>query len=415
MIIPIRTEAAVRATPHVNYLIIALNLLLFLVVHGGLLGAWQGRISGWLEFQSDAPAVHQFFTYQFLHADIWHLAGNMLFLWVFGNAVNGKMGDLPYLVFYLSGGLFSAWGYAVVKPELFTLIGASGSIAAVTTAYLALFPRSHVTCLLWFLVVHVFELPAMVLIGLKIIVWDNLIAPTIGGASQVAYGAHLAGYLFGLVVTLLFMLVRALPRDQFDMVALWKRWNQRRALAAAMANPQAAARARYGGVGRAVAGDPVALAEVDRQVDRISEARESVAAALLRKDEAGALAAHKALLALDPRQCLSLRDQMAIGRTLYAHGRFEEAAAAFVRFLESYATAAEAGNVRLLLGILLARDLHDPRGAEAQLIQAMELLNEDSRREQASAWLRQVRDALASEGSRSAIDESRRGGEVDEK
>ncbi|MCO6435787.1 MAG: rhomboid family intramembrane serine protease [Phycisphaerae bacterium] len=394
MIIPIRTEAAVRKAPHANHLLIGLNLLFFLLFNSGILGQYRERMSGWLEFHSAAPALHEFFTYQFMHADVWHVGGNMLFLWVFGNAVNGKMGDLPYLCFYLSGGVFSAWGYAVSKPEFFTLIGASGSIAAVTTAYLALFPRSRVTCVLWFLVIYVFELPAMVLIGLKIIVWDNIVAPGIGGANQVAHGAHLAGYFFGLAAVIFLLLVRALPRDQFDIVALWKRWNQRRALAAVMANPQSVERAQYGALGRVIPENAKRRAEEDQHLDRISAAREAVAAALLRRDQEGVVRAHEALLGLDARQCLSERDQLAVARVLYEQRRFQEAAAAFERFLECYPQSVEGGSVRLLLGIIFARDLGDPTRAEKQLAEAESLLQDESRRRQCAEWLHQVRQSL---------------------
>ena len=78
--------------------------------------------------------MYQFFTYQFLHADVGHLFGNLLFLWVFGNSVNGKMGNWPYLLFYLAGGVCAAWGWAALNPGPLHLVGASGAIAAVTTA-----------------------------------------------------------------------------------------------------------------------------------------------------------------------------------------------------------------------------------------------------------------------------------------
>ena len=144
-----------------------------------------------------------------------HLLGNMLFLWVFGNSVNGKMGDIPYLLFYLAGGVFAAWGYAILQAKVFYLVGASGAIAAVTTAYLALFPRSRVTVMVWFFFfIHFFEVPAMILIGLKVIVWDNVVAPKLAGADSVAYGAHIAGYFFGFLVSLNMLFLRALPRDQ---------------------------------------------------------------------------------------------------------------------------------------------------------------------------------------------------------
>ena len=120
---------------------------------------------------------------RFAPADVWHLVGNMLFLWVFGNGVNAKLGDLPYLFFYLAGGVFAGVVFGWLSAD--ELLGASGSIAAVTTAYLVLYPRSRVTVLFAFFFITFFEVPATIIIAVKIILWDNILAPQIaGGAGQ---------------------------------------------------------------------------------------------------------------------------------------------------------------------------------------------------------------------------------------
>ena len=145
-----------------------------LLINTGLTGPrWADFATDPFALRSADPAIYQFITYQFRHGDVWHLLGNMLFLWVFGNSVNSKMGDWAYVVFYLAGGVFAAWGYAMLESPGFTLVGASGSIAAITTAYLVLYPRSRVTVLLWFFLIHFFELPAMIIIGVKIVLWDK--------------------------------------------------------------------------------------------------------------------------------------------------------------------------------------------------------------------------------------------------
>jgi len=149
VVIPIRTEAAVRGSPLVNYWLVAVNIAAFLVFGKYAPETMQEFAREHLYFRSYPTQFHEFFTYQFLHGDAGHLLGNMLFLWVFGNSVCGKMGGGPYLLFYLSCGVFAAWVNAIFKTEPFFLIGASGAIAGVTTAYLALFPRSYVTVLLW--------------------------------------------------------------------------------------------------------------------------------------------------------------------------------------------------------------------------------------------------------------------------
>lgn len=395
-VIPIRTESEIRRTPTVNFALIGVNALLFLAFNVMLANTPATQFRNlYLTFQSDQPAFHQFFTYQFLHADAWHLLGNMLFLWVFGNSVNAKMGDLQYLLFYISGGVFAAWGYALVATVPSQLVGASGAIAAVTTAYLALFPRSRVTVLVWvFILIHFFELPAMVIIGLKIIVWDNIISPSLGGQEAVAYSAHLAGYFFGFTSALGLLFIRGLPRDQFDILALWKRWHQRRQLASALSDPAAAARAQYGTVARPVSVDPKARAAEERRFDQIADLRSRISEAMEggNVNEAGRL--YEELLAIDSTQCLSERHQLGIAREFYDRGRAAEAAAAFDRCVACYPDSPEAGNVRLLLGIMYARDLQEYDAADKHLTALMGTLRDQTRRDQCLHWLSMVRAAL---------------------
>jgi membrane associated rhomboid family serine protease len=396
VVVPIRTESVARRAPLVNYALIAMHVGAFLLLNEGVWGLrlWEFK-QEYLYFRSQDPAFYRFFTYQFLHADTWHLLGNMIFLWVFGNGVNGKMGDLPYLLFYLAGGVFAAWGYALVQSATFTLLGASGAIAAITTAYLALFPRSRVTVLVWFfLFIHFVEVQAMIIIGLKIIVWDNVIAPGLGGSEGVAHGAHLFGYLFGFIAALAMLLLRGLPRDQFDILALWKRWHQRREFAAAMSDPAAAAQARFGSVARTVAVDPEQQRAEARRVDEIADLRARVGELILKTDLTAACALHDRLMDKDPRQCLSERDQLAVAREYYRTGRFQPAAAAFDRFAECYPRSTEASEVRLLVGIIYARDLRQFEAADEHLTRSLETLRDASRREQCLEWLRSVRLAL---------------------
>ncbi len=399
MIIPIRTQATIRQTPLVNQLIIGVNLFCYLLLEERMpfAGSWGAAFRArYLVFQSSDPGFLQFFTYQFLHADMWHLCGNMLFLWVFGNAVNGKMGQVPYLLFYLSGGVFAAWGWASVNPQPAHLVGASGSIAAVTTAYLALFPRSRVTVLVWFFIIHLFELPAMVIIGLKIVVWDNVVAPQIGGAGEaVAYTAHLAGYLFGFAGALGMLFIRAIPRDQYDILALWKRWHRRREFAAAMADPQARARARFGTVARVPEADTKRRGEEDQHLDQVSQLRSSIGEKLQGRDFASAATEYEKLVAIDARQCLSERQQLDVAREFYRGSRFPQAAAAFDRFVECYPHSREFQDVLLLLGIIYARDLQQYETADKHLTRALDVLHDEKRRAQGLDWLKTVRAALS--------------------
>ena len=392
MIIPIRTETPVRRTPLANYALVAVNVLLFAFLDGSGSRSLQEFKATYLTLNTAYPSLHEFVTYQFIHADWAHLLGNMLFLWVFGNAVNAKLGNAAYVLFYVAAGILAAWGYALTGA--YPLLGASGSIAGVTTAYLALFPRSHVTVLYWFFFIGTFELPALILIGLKIILWDNVIAPSIAGSGNVATEAHLYGYLFGFVATMGMLLIRVLPRDQFDMLALLKRWSQRRAYRAMMADPQARAQAQYGRVARPITLSPQQQATENARLDRISGLRLQISELLARGDSAAASALYEELIGIDPGQCLSARNQITVARQFYATGRTPQAAAAFERYLDSYGGDPEAREVRLLVGIIFARDLQQYEAAERHLAIAYQKLTDPTRREQCMQWLSEVRGAL---------------------
>ena len=396
LVLPIRTETVSQRTPVVNYVLIGVNILCFLVFSERLTGSALADFKdSYLVFHSVGPMFHQFLTYQFLHADPAHLFGNLLFLWVFGNSVNGKMGHVTYLLFYLSGGIFAAWGYALVKPDAFVLLGASGAIAAVTTAYLGLFPRSRVTVLVWlFLFIHFFEWPALVLIGLKIIVWDNIVSPGLTGSGGVAHHAHLAGYLFGFVAALVMLFIRAVPRDRFDILALWRRWYLRREFSATMSAPGAAERAKFGAVASEPSLDTDQQATEERRLDEVSSLRAQISESHERLDVAESAALYERLIAVDPRQCLAERVQLQIAREFYGSGRFPQASAAFELFIESYPRSTEATNIRFLLGIIYARDLRQYEIADKHLTKTMEMLKDEQRLTQCYRWLCDVRAAL---------------------
>lgn len=144
------------------------------------------------------------FTSMFMHASILHIAGNMLFLWIFGNNVEDSMGPVRFLLFYLAGGLAALALQVVVEPNsVAPTVGASGAIAAVLGGYMVLYPRARVlTLVLIILFFTVIELPALVMLGLWFVEQAvfgavGLTDPT-GGGGGVAYFAHVGGFLFGL-------------------------------------------------------------------------------------------------------------------------------------------------------------------------------------------------------------------------
>jgi membrane associated rhomboid family serine protease len=140
-------------------------------------------------------------TAMFVHGGWLHLLGNMLFLWVFGNNVEDRLGRLRYLGFYLLCGYLSTYGFALLTPSSTQpLVGASGAIAGVLGAYLVLFPRAKVLSLLTFLFFLPVRLPAWLVLGSWFVL--QYVYFRGGGLAEggVAYGAHVIGFLVGLAL-----------------------------------------------------------------------------------------------------------------------------------------------------------------------------------------------------------------------
>ena len=150
------------------------------------------------------------FTAMFMHGSILHLAGNMLFLWIFGNNVEDSMGYVKYVVFYILGGLAALGLQVIIDPSsAVPTIGASGAIAAVLGGYIVLYPRARVVTVVFIILFFtVLELPAVFMLGIWFIQQVlfgayNLTDPT-GGAGGVAYFAHIGGFAFGVALIKVF-------------------------------------------------------------------------------------------------------------------------------------------------------------------------------------------------------------------
>lgn len=388
--IPLRADTPVRGTPLANYGLLVANIIAFLAFNVLANPSLELFRLEHLVLDSGMPRWWQFFTYQFVHHDIWHLGGNMLFLWVFGNSVNSKFGNLPYLMFYLAAGAFAGWGFALAQD--LPLIGASGSIAAVTTAFMVLFPRSRILFLFFAFIITVFELPSFWVILFKIVLWDNVLAPRLmGGGGAVAYEVHLFGYFYGCAATIVMLRVGALSRDQFDLLALAKRWNQRRTFAAAMGDPQSRARAQYGTVARPITLDDSKKREIEARLDRIAELRAKIYDALTTPERhLEAIDHYEQLMMINADQCLPLQQQLDMARLLYSQNKFPQAAGAFEKYLKHYPKARENDEARLLVGIIYARDLSQYEAAEGHLKLALQSLADDKRRQQCQHWLDEV-------------------------
>ena len=162
-----------------------------------------------IPFQTPNPVYITIITSMFLHAGWLHIGGNMLFLFIFGDNVEDRMGHLPYLVFYLFCGVIASVAQIAVDPNSsIPSLGASGAIAGVLAAYLVLFPLAKVRTIIFiFIFITIVTLPAFILIGLWFLLQFFDGVASLGTAQQsmggVAYFAHVGGFVTGLVITLL--------------------------------------------------------------------------------------------------------------------------------------------------------------------------------------------------------------------
>ena len=150
------------------------------------------------------PSLVDLFTAMFVHANFAHLAGNMLFLWIYGDNVEHRLGRLGYLAAYLGTGVVATLAFAQFAPlPDIPLVGASGAISGVLGMYFVLFPRNLVKVFvgLFPFVVNVWLVPAPIVLGIFVVV-DNLLPFLVGTGGGVAYGAHLGGFVAGAAIAL---------------------------------------------------------------------------------------------------------------------------------------------------------------------------------------------------------------------
>jgi membrane associated rhomboid family serine protease len=151
------------------------------------------------------PAPLTLLTSMFMHGDFLHLAGNMLFLWVFGNNIEDACGHVRFLAFYLLCGLAAALAQALPDPaSLIPMIGASGAVSGVLGAYLLLFPHARVYVLLFFGLFFVYQLPAGWLLAFWFLFQLLSGALVDVGAGGVAFWAHVGGFLAGMTLIWVF-------------------------------------------------------------------------------------------------------------------------------------------------------------------------------------------------------------------
>ena len=222
-------------TPYVTWMLIALNIFVFVVLQG--MGSNQratlayatipaeilsgrdiaeiipirdpyGRVVDQIEIlPTPIPVYLTLLTAMFMHGGFMHLFGNMLYLWIFGDNVEDAMGHVRFLVFYLITGIAAGLAHVLVTAALgnnplIPSLGASGAISGVLGGYIVLFPRKRVHVIAFYQMMHV---PAIFAIGIWFVFQLVSGAGTaVGNVGGVAYGAHIGGFLAGMILVKLF-------------------------------------------------------------------------------------------------------------------------------------------------------------------------------------------------------------------
>ena len=152
------------------------------------------------------PAAATLLTSMFLHGGFLHIAGNMLYLWIFGNNIEDSMGRGRFILFYALCGCIAAYAHAFANRYSTTpMIGASGAISGVLGAYLLLYPRARIVTLIFFgFIVRTVEIPAMAVLGFWFVLQFLSALFSSGAAGGVAWYAHIAGFVAGMLLVGLF-------------------------------------------------------------------------------------------------------------------------------------------------------------------------------------------------------------------
>ncbi len=214
MFFPYRDDNPANTVPYVTIGLILLNILIFISMHAQGSDVYRFSIINYglipvelTHFQNIYPSVAispvlSLITSLFVHGGILHLAGNMWFLWIFGDNVEDQLGHFRYFIFYIFAGIFASLLHVAFFPSsVAPVIGASGAISGVLGAYAVFFPYARIrTFIFIFFFFTTVMVPAVVFVGIWILfqALSGLLSLGTAGGGGVAWFAHLGGFLFGI-------------------------------------------------------------------------------------------------------------------------------------------------------------------------------------------------------------------------
>jgi membrane associated rhomboid family serine protease len=407
--IPIGTDRPQRRLPWANLALIAANVVIFAV--GQTLARnspsvdarRMGIPSDWFKFMLDPaqPRLYQFITYQFLHEGLAHVGFNMLFLYVFGNNLNEKLGHLGYLMFYLAGGVLAGCGQVLTSDS--PTLGASGAISAVSGLFLVLLPRIHIRMFIWFFIyVDVWEIPAMYFILFKVAqdVYEQMAAASGAGGGGVAYMAHISGTVAGMLIGLLLLAGRLVQRDHYDLLAMLNRFRRRREYRSIVArgyDPFNAAQSRPGAQGEAGKGGLSKAGQKQGAAPtadpRIASLRDEISRLGRLHELADATRRYLELKTVDAAQVLPPQEQLDVANQLMSEGQHAAAASAYEDYLRVYPTGAQQESITLIVALIYSRYLGRADRARELLQALLPRLHSPREREMAEGELKALQQA----------------------
>jgi len=228
--IPLRDRNPTRRTPVINIAIIIINVVVFLFQLSlgkeaeslyYQLGVIPRDVVAHFRNMELTSAIIPMFTSMFMHAGWLHLGGNMLYLWIFGDNVEDRVGRFRYVVFYLVCGLAATSAHILIDPSSeIPTVGASGAISGVLAAYLLMFPKARVVTIIpVFLFLQVAELPALIVLGFWFVMQFFSGVVSLGSdsiaAGGVAWWAHIGGFVAGVALVRPFWKWGRTSRDPF--------------------------------------------------------------------------------------------------------------------------------------------------------------------------------------------------------
>lgn len=215
--IPFKDDNPVTIFPFVTIGLISLNTLIFIfqafhpVGTGEIVFAY-GAVPNYLLTFKDVQPIHPIltvFTSMFMHGGLFHIGGNMLYLWIFGNNIEDKLGHIRFIIFYLLSGVVAAYSHAITEPSsVIPMVGASGAVSGILGAYLLLFPRARIHTLIFLgFFIQVIRLPALVVLGFWFVIQfiNSILSRGLAEQGGVAWFAHIGGFLFGLFTIKVFL------------------------------------------------------------------------------------------------------------------------------------------------------------------------------------------------------------------